>query len=179
MCRGLNLLLGMSGSVHFERPSVWLVAGSYGLFVCGVTWISRSEVGNGPRRNIALGGALQFMALVGWLLAVAYAPRAEVPALTEQDGDRIALEQSVLFEPWLFSGLMICLAVGLLVGWRVASALDSPEPRIVQRAVKTGIFTLIWLHVGLLLAVVGPAPALMVGWLWFPAVFTGRWIYST
>ena len=46
-------------------------------------------------------------------------------------------------------------------------------------AVKTGVFSLVWLDVGLVAAVRGPLPALAVALLWVPAFFLGRWLYST
>jgi 4-hydroxybenzoate polyprenyltransferase len=178
-CRGLNLLLGMSASARFEVPSTWLVAGSYGLFVTGVTWISRSEAGNGPRRNIALGGALQCVALLGWLLTARFGNLGVLPMYRTHDEEVWLETRLLLFGPRLVPGLMILLTIAVIVGWRTLAAMRSPTPEIVQRAVKIGIFSLIWLHVGLLLAVEGAGPALIVGWLWFPAVLAGRWIYST
>ncbi len=61
----------------------------------------------------------------------------------------------------------------------VAAAIRRPEPPLIRRAVKFGIMSLVWLHVGLLLAVRGPIPAVAVAVFWFPAAYAGRWIYST
>ncbi len=58
-CRGLNLLLGMSQATQLGGPVAWLIALSYGVFVTGITWISRSEVHTGLRKNIAAGLTLQ------------------------------------------------------------------------------------------------------------------------
>src|SRR5262249_39181553 len=38
-CRALNVLLGMSQAPGLGGPVAWLVAGSMGVFVAGVTWI--------------------------------------------------------------------------------------------------------------------------------------------
>ena len=51
-CRMLNVLLGMSAldaPLHAEH---WLVAGGIGVYVAGVTWFARREVGRKrPRSN--------------------------------------------------------------------------------------------------------------------------------
>ena len=71
------------------------------------------------------------------------------------------------------------IAVAVVVNRKSVMALRSPDPAVVQRAVKAGILSLVWLHVGLLTVVQGPFAALAVGWLWFPALVAGRWLYST
>jgi 4-hydroxybenzoate polyprenyltransferase len=163
-CRGLNLLLGMSTSSGFGGPSAWLLPVDYGLFVTGITWISRSEVGTGRWRNVALGMVLQNIAWLGYL--VAGADPSQFLRWSHQGR-------------WVASGLMITLGIGLVVNTVNFLAVRSPAPETTQRAVKVGILCLVWLHVGLLLSVWGPVQALSVGWLWLPAVFSGRWIYST
>ena len=57
-CRGLNLLLGMSQAAGLGGPVAWLVAGSYAVFVTGITWISRSEVHAEPGKNHLAGAGL-------------------------------------------------------------------------------------------------------------------------
>ncbi len=52
-------------------------------------------------------------------------------------------------------------------------------PATIQRAVKFGIMSLVWIHVGVLLGVRGIIPALVVVLFWLPAAYAGRWIYST
>ena len=42
-CRGLNLLLGMTHSAALAGPIGWLAAVVYGLYVAGITVVSRSE----------------------------------------------------------------------------------------------------------------------------------------
>ncbi len=41
-CRGLNLLLGMAHAPELGGPAAWSAAFTYGLFVAGITVISRS-----------------------------------------------------------------------------------------------------------------------------------------
>ena len=50
---------------------------------------------------------------------------------------------------------------------------------MIQKTVKAGIFSLVWIDVGLVAAVRGPQVALAVAILWLPAYVMGRWLYST
>jgi 4-hydroxybenzoate polyprenyltransferase len=165
-CRGLNLLLGMSQAEQLGGPIGWLAAGSLALFVVGVTWISRSEAETSGRiGGIAAGMILQNAAILG-LMAVALQPRR----FTSPLGDRpiVPLE-----------GLLVLLVVAWVVNLATGRAIREPIPARMQSAVKTGVFSLVWLDVGLVAAVRGPLPALAVALLWVPAFFLGRWLYST
>ena len=165
-CRGLNLLLGMSQAEQLGGPIGWLAAGSLALFVVGVTWISRSEAETSGRiGGIAAGMILQNAAILG-LMAVALQPRR----FTSPLGDRpiVPLE-----------GLLVLLVVAWVVNLATGRAIREPIPARMQGAVKTGVFSLVWLDVGLVAAVRGPLPALAVALLWVPAFFLGRWLYST
>jgi 4-hydroxybenzoate polyprenyltransferase len=164
-CRGLNLLLGASQAPALGGPWVWLVAGSLALYVTGVTWISRSETTTGRTTGIAAGLTLEGLGILG-LLAAALQPRL-FPA-PRTDAPIVALE-----------GLLVLLLVGLVVSLAAAGALRDPVPARVQNAVKTGVLALVWLDVGVVIAVRGVTAALPVALLWLPAFLLGRWIYST
>jgi 4-hydroxybenzoate polyprenyltransferase len=160
-CRGLNFLLGMSAVSGLVGPRTGLAVLGYALFVTGVTWVSRSEVESGRWRNIVLGSALQNAAILALIVAgVSLSSRYEMPG-------------------WVIPGVLLLLAIGTAINRRTFQAIRQPEPPLIQRAVKFGILSLVWLHVGLLLAVRGPGAALAVSLLWIPAAYAGRWIYST
>ena len=64
-CRGLNLLLGMAHAPALGGPVAWLAAFCFGLFVAGVTWISRSETESGRDAEPARSGlSIQNLALL-------------------------------------------------------------------------------------------------------------------
>ncbi len=65
-CRGLNLLLGMTHSAALGGPIGWLAAIVYGLFVAGITVVSRSEAKGGGRGWLVSGLGLQDVAIVGF-----------------------------------------------------------------------------------------------------------------
>lgn len=164
-CRGLNLLLGMSHAPALGGSIAWLAAGSYALFVAGITWISRSETETGQTRNLLAGLTIQNLAFLG-LAAAALQPRAFPRPLAELP--LVPLE-----------GLLVILLVALAVNLAATRAIYEPVPAVLQRTVKTGILALIWILVGLVASVRGPAAACSVALLWVPAYVLGRWLYST
>ena len=164
-CRGLNLLLGMTFAPGLGGPIAWLVAATFGIFVAGITWISRSETESGRTGNLLFGLALQDVAIVG-LMAAVLQPRG-FPA---PSGGRplIPLE-----------GLLVLSLVALIVNLTATRAIYQPVPALIQKTVKTGILSLVWIDVGLVAAVRGPAMAAAVAALWVPAILLGRRLYST
>jgi 4-hydroxybenzoate polyprenyltransferase len=165
-CRGLNLVLGMSQAPDFGGTGGWFVAASLALFVTGVTWISRSETESGRTRGLFLGLTLENLAFLG-LLGTALQPRL-FPAAGSTRTSVLPLE-----------GLLVLLLVAWVVNLAGARAIRDPVPAHLQKAVKTGVLSLVWLNVGVVAAVRGPALAAAVAILWLPAFLLGRWLYST
>ncbi|MDR3623018.1 MAG: UbiA family prenyltransferase [Paludisphaera borealis] len=164
-CRGLNMLLGMSAAPALGGPAAWLAAGSFGLFVAGVTWISRSEMKTGETRNLLIGLALQNLAFLG-LAGAALSPRRfPTPPV---DPPLIPVE-----------GLLVLVVVALTVNLAASRALREPSPRFLQGAVKTGVLSLVWIDVALVASIRGPQAALAVALFWPPAFVLARWLYST
>jgi 4-hydroxybenzoate polyprenyltransferase len=164
-CRALNLLLGMSHTAFLGGPVAWLAAMAYGLFVAGITWISRMEAGTGESRYFHVGLVLQNLAMVG-LLAAAFQPRK--------------FPHPPLSRPIIpIEGLLVLLLVALLVNVAATRVIYRPVPALIQKAVKTGILTLVWIDVGLVAAVRGPCAAAAVAALWLPAYLLSRWLYCT
>ena len=161
-CRALNFLMGMA----FAWPSlgqphvIALVA--YGLFVAGLTWISRAETETGRTRPIVLGLTVQNLALLG-LATVALWTRTE-----PTDQPRIPA-----------GGLLVLALVALAVNFVGGRAVQEPRPQTIMKAVKTGVLSLVWIHVALVAAWRGPAPALAVAALGPPAVWLARRISPT
>ncbi|SIO64794.1 4-hydroxybenzoate polyprenyltransferase [Singulisphaera sp. GP187] len=165
-CRALNLVLGMSQAVDFGGPGGWIVGVSLGVFVTGVTWISRSETEVGRTRGLYLGLTLENLAFLG-LLTAALQPRL-FPAVAADPRAVLPLE-----------GMLVLLLVAWVVNLAGTRALQNPIPSTLQKAVKTGVLSLVWLNVGVVAAVRGPTLAASVAILWIPAFLLGRWLYST
>ncbi len=173
-CRGLNLLLGLSQAPRLGGPDAWLAAGSLGLFVVGVTWISRSEVEAGKTRGIVAGFLLEALALAGLAVAGArMALEAASPTAMSKPPPPIG------WPPHLLIGLAVLGVVAVIVLRSVIRAIRKPEPVATQRAVKTGVLALVWLDVALVACAQGPSAAFVVAALWVPAFLLGKWLYST
>lgn len=164
-CRGLNLLLGMSSDPTLAGPIGCFAAVVYGLYVAGITVVSRSETTGGSRGGLVAGVALQDLAILG-LTAVALDHR-HFPH-PSPDRPLIPLE-----------GLLFLALVALAVNSSASHAISQPVPAFIQKHIKTSLLALIWLHVGVIAGVRGVEPAALVALLWVPAFILGRWLYST
>lgn len=163
-CRGLNFAMGLSGAADFGGPTGWIAALGITAFVAGITFISRSEVHEGRRAGPILGGILQTIGLLGLFAAAMFRADSRIDS-----GD----------EAGLSIGLLVLAAVGAIVTVATARGVRVPEPGRLQRAVKTGVLSLVWLNVGLVAATCGPMPAMAVAALWLPAFVLGKWLYTT
>jgi 4-hydroxybenzoate polyprenyltransferase len=164
-CRGLNLLLGMTHAAALGGPVAWLAAAAYGLFVAGVTWISRSETESGRTGNLILGLTLENLAIIG-LMAAALQHRAFPSPLASRD--LIPME-----------GLLVLALVALVVNLSATRAIHQPMPDLIQRTVKTSILSLVWIDAGIVAAVRGPQAFAAIAVLWVPAFLLARWLYCT
>ena len=164
-CRGLNFMLGLAYDPEAFGIAGFLIAASLAVFVAGVTWISRSEVGEGHVSGIAAGVALQAWAVVG-LMAVSAGLTGKIGEDLREPGD----------PRW---GLAVLVVVAAVVGRADVRALRDPTAGVVQRAVKSGVFALVWLDVAAVAAIRGPIAALPVAALWVPALWIGKWLYAT
>jgi hypothetical protein len=164
-CRGLNVLLGMSLAPALAGPTAWFAAAAYGLFVAGITVVSRWEVSGGNRAGLVAGLGFQNVALL--FLASAALRHRHFP---HPDPDRplIPLE-----------GLLVLALVALAVNSSASRALKQPIPLVIQKHIKTSLLALVWLHVGVVASVRGLEPAALIALLWVPAYFLARWLYTT
>ena len=69
-------------------------------------------------------------------------------------------------------------ALAFLVGIPVWRAQRRPKPELVQAAVKRAIFGLVLLDATMATAMAGVA-GLAIALLLLPAMYLGRWLYST
>ncbi|HEY2154635.1 MAG TPA: UbiA family prenyltransferase [Isosphaeraceae bacterium] len=168
-CRALNLLLGMTADPRLGGPAGWLAAAAFGLFVCGITWISRDEARvdavQGRRRGVVAGMAVQDVALLGLLMAC-----FQIVPFPHGDASRPSA---------LLLGSVVLCVTAWVVNHADVRAVREPTPGRIQAAVKAGVLSLVWLDVGVVASVRGVMPALAVAALWLPAFLLGRWLYST
>ena len=159
-CRFLNVLLGLA---IVEQPS-WgfnvYLALIVGLYIVGVTLFAHGSTAEQP---VSARGAAALM-LASLVLAVLLPglPRDVLPATRTT---------AVLF-PYLLIGF------GYAVGYPIVRAILDPVPKMVQKAVKQAILGLVVLDAILASGLVGVI-GLVILLLLPPAMFVGRWIYST
>jgi 4-hydroxybenzoate polyprenyltransferase len=157
-CRFLNVLLGLSLVDTAALPWSFRVhlALVVGLYIAGVTWFARTEAQVSNQAALAAAAGLMLIALL-----FALAVPARFPPATS----------SPLF-PYLLVGF------GFLVGIPAVRAIAQPTPSRVQSAVKSAVLGLVILDAVLATALVGVA-GLVIVVLLFPALYLGRWVYST
>jgi 4-hydroxybenzoate polyprenyltransferase len=158
MCRFLNVLLGQSaGSRLSELESIHLAA-VVGVYIVGVTWFARREAEISRRPHLLAATGVMFgAAILALLLPVWWT----LPVRTEA---------------WFFPLLLVawCIVIGL----PITNAIRKPEPANVQAAIKRCLMGLVGLDAVLAFAFVG-WPGLAILLLLLPALWLGRWVYST
>jgi 4-hydroxybenzoate polyprenyltransferase len=156
-CRFLNVLLGLAPATALVAWGLRVhLAGIVGLYVVGVTWLARTEARASSAAALAGGGSVMLGALV------------------------LALPLPLWVEPGESSALFPFLLVlfGFVVGVPVARAIRHPLPSRVQAAVKRAVLGLIALDAILATTIAGGI-GLFLLLLLVPALYLGRWIYST
>jgi hypothetical protein len=81
------------------------------------------------------------------------------------------------FEPWHWTAA--CVSIFVLISAPFVRAIARPDTENVQRAIKSGIFSIVVLDALAAFAVAGPVAAIGILLLLIPAIVFGRWIYST
>jgi 4-hydroxybenzoate polyprenyltransferase len=157
-CRFINVLMGLTAVPEsaLDLPTRFHLAGVVGVYIVGVTWFARTEEGTSSRRHL-----LAAAGVIAVSLALAVALRARLPA-----------ESGTVLFPYLLVGF------GFLVGLPIARAVRKPGPKEVQAAVKGCVLGLVALDAVLATAFVG-LPGLVILLLLPPALYLGKWVYST
>jgi hypothetical protein len=168
ICRGLNVILGMSASVRPLGIVHQYIAECLGCYIVGVTWFARREASTSRRGDLICG--LLIIVAATMLLV-------DFPDLMRKN----ELDPAYRFMPGLMMFTWAFLLAGLifLLTARFLFAIIMPEPAAVQAAVKSGILFIIALDAAVLVPVRGIWPAFIVLSLLLPSVLLGRWIYST
>jgi 4-hydroxybenzoate polyprenyltransferase len=163
-CRMLNVLLGMSVLAGPFQRQHWLVAGAIGIYIAGLTWLSRHEATRSRRLQLAEATLVMAagVAMLGWLPN--WAPKEDLVYLLREAPERWYILMGVL-------GATIC--------WRCLWAVIEPLPHRVQMAVTHGIMSLVVLDAAVCFAARGISWAIVILLLLLPAVLFGTWIRST
>jgi 4-hydroxybenzoate polyprenyltransferase len=149
LCRGLNLMLGLTAVA--EAPAIrWPVAMITLCYIAGITSLSRGEVRGGTRTAASLSAIW----LVGSLAAVA--------------GVALSEGKKVVFALPFFALLLHRIAGPF---WRAFKSLDAPDIRV---AVKAGILSLIVLNASIAALFAGLWYGAAVLLLYVPAMALAR-----
>jgi 4-hydroxybenzoate polyprenyltransferase len=159
-CRFLNVLLGLTIVPDGNGPRGVYLALTVGVYIVGVTWFARTEARLSSREALMAAAAVM---LAGLLMAL---PLPVIPA------DRPTAERT--------SSLYLYLLVvyGLYLGIAVCRAMGQPSPALVQKVVKKAVLGLVAFDAILATALVGLL-GLVLLLLLPPALYLGRWLYST
>jgi 4-hydroxybenzoate polyprenyltransferase len=157
-CRFFNLLLGLSAGTEWAASWGFHLSLVVGLYIVGVTWFARTEARMSKQSSLTGAGFVMLVSLV------------------------LALPLPAWFEPGRFSAWVVypylLVGLGFLVGIPVSQAIAHPSPEPVQKAVKRALMGLVLLDTVLAIGVAGWA-GLFILLLLVPAMYLGRWIYST
>lgn len=166
LCRVLNVLLGASAGPAIENgvllgysPGTLLVAGGIGLYIVGVTIFAKKEAEESRAQMLGVG----LLVMIAGIVVVGLLPLVEIKLL-----------RTAPTYFWILLGLL-----GISIVRRSFAAIQNPSPKLVQTAVKQAILSLIMFDAAVCLFVMPPWYSLGVVALMVPAMFLGRWIYST
>lgn len=170
LCRWLNVLLGAS-LLTAADPSVFVLATNIGLYVTGITWAARYEVG--PVRRGTLIGSGSLILFPG--LAHLYVVGEDLWTGLSQGHFWDRSGADVLQNLLQLLITMLWTSHLAYYWWR---AWRSACPDQVRRLVTVALRGSIVLSALLTALIVGPA-----GWLVLlllpPAIVTGRWLYTS
>jgi 4-hydroxybenzoate polyprenyltransferase len=170
-CRFLNVLLGLSVVAGAIGPWGFVLALVVGVYVAGVTWFARTEARESEAFVLAAAAAVM---LLGLLLSLPLPVLRQLGALPTDADEPVS--RAVWWGQALFPYLLAAFA--FYVGLPVVRAVARPLPQLVQRAVKRAVLGLVLLDAILATALAGPLSLTLV-LLLLPALYLGRWLYST
>jgi 4-hydroxybenzoate polyprenyltransferase len=163
-CRFLNVLLGLTVAAGGIPSWGFVLALVVGVYIVGVTWFARKEARLSRQLELAAAALVMLTALPLALF---------LPALGRQlaRGETFGQIGHLLF-PYML------VAFGFWVGIPAAAAIHNPAPKYVQAGVKRAIIGLVVLDAVLATSLAGTV-GLLVLVLLLPAMWLGKWVYST
>lgn len=160
-CRFFNVLLGVSAAGSPMPAWGYALALCVGIYIVGVTWFAKTEARMSKQQTL--------MAAAG-VMAGGLFLGLTVPTIALDDSS--AATTTWFLFPYLLA------AFGFYLGLRIVPAIRDPRPQLVQPAVKRSVLGLVLLDAILATSLVG-WPGLFLAVLLAPAMWLGRWLYST
>ena len=159
-CRFLNILLGLTAVGQPIPTWGWLLALAIGTYIAGVTWFARTEAHTSNQNALMSAAGIMLLGIFFALAVPAMAKYAEAD-----------ITPSLGF-PYLLVAFAGYLALAVL------PAIARPVPQRVQPAVKRAVLGLVLLDAILATGLVGWWGLALVALL-IPALWLGKWVYST
>ena len=161
LCRGLNLLMGMS-LIPFEGEAIGIGARTYlfvimTAYITGVTIFASKETMADQRKRLMI-GTVTTLTPVFALMGIGFA-----------FGD---------IDTSSFGTLFVAGLLGI-VGFMMLRALLTPDPPHVQKAVKTAVLGVVVLDAAMVALLGSAVGAVAICLLLIPAIWLGKWVYST
>ena len=154
-CRSLNVLFGLSLTGNAPDELLIHIPAIIGVYIIGVTWFARTEETQSQRRQLIFASCVILGSIPAGLSLTAHT-------------------DLVNFRPFPY----LIAIFGFIIGIPITKAIQRPEPKHVQAAVKRCILGLIVFDAVLATAFVG-WPGLLILLHLPPAIGMGRWVYST
>jgi 4-hydroxybenzoate polyprenyltransferase len=171
-CRALNVLLGLSVAPAWVGGWGVYLALVVGVYIVGVTWFARTEARVSNQHALTGAAGVMLAALLLALALPVLGREADDPDAPASPARFVLVGLGWLLFPYLLVGL------GFLVGIPVCRAINRPVPERVQAAVTQAILGLVLLDAVLATALAGTV-GLILAVLLVPALYVGRWVYST
>jgi 4-hydroxybenzoate polyprenyltransferase len=139
LCRGLNLLLGISIN-PLQVSEVWYLALIPVIYIAAITMVSRGEV-HGGKKNILYSAASLYVVAMVSILYVSFMQHTAATTVT------------------------FVLAWGLMVFIPLKNAIAQPQGKMIGKAVKAGVIALILMNAAWSAAFGATALALIIALL--------------
>lgn len=161
MCRAMNLLMGLTVVSLDSSPATvslrWFLAALMAVYVTGITVFARGESGQDDPRRLTLTAVAAIAPIC--LLALS----------------RILFPDLVPY----WHGKIHAGALLVVVGFAMTRAVLTPQPAQIQQAIKLAVLGIIVFDAAMVAYMRPFVASLAVLLLLIPAIWLGRWIYST
>ena len=120
ICRGLNLLLGIS-IIPEALPHYWLLGFIPVLYIAAITMVSRGEV-HGGKRSTLYAAAVLYAAVIASIFVISYT------------------------KDTLFYSAIFLVLFGIMISFPLFRAIQNPKGPQIGKAVKAGVLALVLMN---------------------------------
>lgn len=155
--RGFNLMMGLSLLTAEPGTPYFYPVIALAIYVTGLTIFARREAGPSRKEQLLVGAGFMAVGLAMQAMLILFFIGRVVSA----------------------TGMIWVLLLAGAVGYTCVQAIVTPAPVRIQRTVKTAVLGIVLFEAALVAFCCGLPLSLLVVALLVPAVWLGRWMYST